>query len=212
MLSAAGLKVAEYDGRKTRGLRDVGPIKGDLCHHIEGPAQGNMPSLDPILNRRPDLRRPLAQLGLGRDGTYYVLAAGFCQHAVSGSWQGIITGNTSFIGIEAENTGLPGDSPWPDVQMDAYRCRVTAIFSHLNLAAEFCVGHKESAQPLGRNDDPDFDMEDFRDAVAAHLAGTVPPLPLIPTRELATGGASGGPPCGAVPLADWSGLFKTNMG
>src|SRR5580700_4344959 len=49
---------------------------------------------------------PLAQLGLGRDGTFYVVAAGRCNQAGQGSWQGVTTGNSSFIGIEAENTGL----------------------------------------------------------------------------------------------------------
>ncbi len=193
VLYAAGLKVAEHDGWKTRGLGDVGPIKGILCHHTAGPSSGNMPSLATILNGRPDLRGPLAQLGLGRDGTYYVLAAGRCQHAGRGSWQGVTTGNTNFIGIEAENTGLANDSPWPGVQMDAYHRGVAALLAHLNLDAQSCAGHKEFALPAGRKDDPDFDMDAFRVAVAAHLAGTAQAPVLIPSREPATEGAIGRP-------------------
>lgn len=193
VLYAAGLKVAEHDGWKDRGLGDVGPIKGVLCHHTAGPDHGNMPSLDTILNGRPDLRGPLAQLGLGRDGTYYVLAAGFCQHAGHGSWQGIAAGNTHFIGIEAENTGLPGDSPWPDVQIDAYQRGVAAVLAHLNLAAECCAGHKEFALPQGRKNDPDLDMNAFRAQVAAHLAGTASAPVLIPAREPAQAGDAGRP-------------------
>ena len=70
-------------------------------------------------------------LGIGRDGTYYVIAAGRCNHAGKGSWKGVTTGNSSFIGIEAENTGLSNDTPWPDVQMDAYRRGVAAILKHI---------------------------------------------------------------------------------
>jgi len=119
VLYAAGLKVAEHDGRKPRGLGDFGPIKGVLCHHTAGPGSGNMPSLDTTLNGRPDPRRPIAQLALGRDGTYYILAATLCQHADRGGWWPVTTGNTNFIGIEAKNTGLPNESPWPHMQMDA---------------------------------------------------------------------------------------------
>ena len=70
-----------------------------------------MPSLDTLIQGRSDLPGPLAQLGLGRDGTYYVIAAGKCNHAGAGSWKGVTSGNTDFIGIEAENTGLSNDSP-----------------------------------------------------------------------------------------------------
>ena len=96
VLYAAGLKVAEHDGRKPRGLGDFGPIKGVLCHHTAGPGSCNMPSLDTTLNGRPDPRRPIAQLALGRDGTYYILAATLCQHADRGGWWPVTTGNTEF--------------------------------------------------------------------------------------------------------------------
>jgi len=183
VLYAAGLKVAEHDGWKTRGQGDVGPTRGVLCHHTAGPAHGNMPSLGTLINGRPDLRGPLSQLGLGRDGTFYVLAAGRCNHAGVGSWQGITTGNTSFIGIEAENTGTAADSPWPAVQLDAYQRGVAAILGRLGVSAEFCAGHKEYALPKGRKDDPTLVMDAFRAAVAAHLAGTAPPPMQIPSRE-----------------------------
>src|SRR5262245_7260143 len=117
VLEEAGLKVAEQPGWRTRGHGDVGPTKGVICHHTAGAKNGNMPSLGVITNGRPGLDGPLAQLGLGRDGTWFVVAAGRANHAGKGEWQGIKTGNTSFIGIEAENTGL-ADDPWPEVQMD----------------------------------------------------------------------------------------------
>src|ERR1041385_5319638 len=106
VLEDAGLKVAEQPGWRTRGRGDVGPTKGVICHHPAGPPTGIMPSLGTITNGRPGLTGPLAQLGLGRDGTFFVVAAGRANHAGAGDWQGVSTGNSSFIGIEAENTGF----------------------------------------------------------------------------------------------------------
>jgi hypothetical protein len=183
VLYAADLKVAEYDGWRTRGLGDVGVTRGVLCHHTAGPSLGNMPSLDTLVVGRSDLRGPLAQLGLGRDGTFYVLAAGRCNHAGAGGWKGVTTGNTSFIGIEAENTGLPADYPWPSVQMESYQRGVASLLAHLALSADWCIGHKEYALPVGRKSDPNFDMGVFRAAVAARLDGGGPAPVLIPRQE-----------------------------
>jgi hypothetical protein len=184
VLRSAGLKVAEQPGWQNRGHGDVGVIRGVMCHHTAGPLHGNMPSLGVVTDGRPDLSGPLAQLGLGRDGTYYVIAAGRAYHAGAGSWQGITTGNTNFIGIEAENTGLAQgpntDTPWPDVQMDAYRRGVAAVLSKIGANPIMCCGHKEYALPAGRKTDPDFDMGDFRAKVAAIIGGSVPPPAPIP--------------------------------
>src|SRR5207244_3105515 len=166
-LEDAGLKVAEEPGWRTRGRGEIGTIKGVICHHTSGAAHGIMPSLGVITNGRSDLPGPLAQLGLGRDGTYFVIAAGRCNHAGKGSWQNVTTGNTNFIGIEAENTGLSNDLPWPEVQIDAYQRGVAAILKHIGRSADFCAGHKEYALPKGRKDDPDFDMVAFRSSVTA---------------------------------------------
>lgn len=182
VLKDAGLKVAPVDGWQSRGREDVGTISGVICHHTVGPKIGNMPSLNVLINGRSDLAGPLAQLGLGRDGTYYVIAAGKCNHAGSGSWQNITTGNTSFIGIEGENAGTPDDA-WPAVQMDAYRRGVAAILKHIGRGAEFCAGHREYALPKGRKTDPLFDMDTFRSSVTQTINGTAPASPLIPAAE-----------------------------
>ncbi len=181
VLEAAGLKVAEQPGWRTSGHGDVGTIRGVICHHTAGPLAGNAPSLGSVTNGRPDLSGPLAQLCLGRDGTFFVVAAGRAFHAGEGAWQGITTGNTSFIGIEAENTGLttgPNANTWPDVQMDAYRRGVAAILRRIGADAVMCCGHKEWAPT--RKIDPTFDMTNFRQGVTDILAGTAPSPALIP--------------------------------
>jgi hypothetical protein len=193
VLEGAGLKVAEQPGWRTRGHGDMGTVKGVICHHTAGPKSGNMPSLGIVTNGRPDLAGPLAQLCLGRDGTYFIIAAGRASHAGAGSWQGVTTGNSSFIGIEAENTGLADDNPWPDVQMDAYKRGVAAILKRIGAQPIMAAGHLEYALPVGRKSDPSFsvgnrdqriaEMDKFRTDVAAIMGGTVAPPPPIPATD-----------------------------
>ena len=179
VLEAAGLKVAEVDGWRSRGRAEMAAVRGVICHHTAGSATGNMPSLDLLIKGRSDLSGPLAQLGLGRDGTFYVIAAGRANHAGVGRWRGVDTGNSSFIGIEAENTGRSDDA-WPSVQMDAYHRGVAAILAYIRADASMCCAHKEYALPVGRKSDPLFEMAPFRAAVQAILYGQVLPPPLIP--------------------------------
>jgi len=183
VLLDAGLKVAEQPGWKDRGRGEIGPIKGVICHHTAGAKNGIMPSLRVIIEGRDDLPGPLAQLGLGRDGTYFVVAAGRCNHAGVGNWQGFTSGNTNFIGIEAENTGNADDRPWPPIQIDAYKRGVAAILKKIKADPIMCAGHKEYALPHGRKDDPDFDMNDFRMQVAAIMSGNAPAPSIIPTTD-----------------------------
>jgi Putative peptidoglycan binding domain/N-acetylmuramoyl-L-alanine amidase len=178
-LKNAGLKVAEVDGWPNRGVADMPSARGVMCHHTVGLATGNMPSLQVLVNGRSDLRGPLCQLGLGRDGTYYVIAAGRANHAGAGEWQGITTGNSAFIGIEAENTGFPSD-PWPSIQLEAYQRGAATILKHLKQQASMCCAHKEYALPKGRKSDPhSLNMNAFRKEVARYLSGDSTPV-LIP--------------------------------
>jgi N-acetylmuramoyl-L-alanine amidase/Putative peptidoglycan binding domain len=181
-LEEVGLKVAEVPGWQSRGRAEMGTVLGVMCHHTGTAHEGNMPTLDILVTGRSDLPGPLAQLGLGRDGTYYVIAAGRCNHAGKGAWKGVTLGNANFIGIEAENSGTPAD-PWPAVQVEAYQRGVAAILRHVDRSAEFCCGHKEYALPAGRKVDPSFDMASFRVRVAAILGGAVPAPALIPAVE-----------------------------
>jgi hypothetical protein len=190
VLTDAGLKVAEVPGWPNRGVGDVSGIKGVICHHTAGSLSGNMPSLKVITDGRFDLQGPLSQLGLGRDGTFYVIAAGRANHAGRGEWQGVTTGNSSFIGIEAENVGQPPGhakhEPWPDVQMDAYQRGVAAILKHLGLKALMACSHEEYALPRGRKSDPQgIDMNKFRSRVSALMedSASAPVRSPIPPRD-----------------------------
>ena len=183
VLSDACLKVALVPGWEDRGRADAGETFGVICHHTGVRGTGNMPTLNALINGRgaspgaPALSGPLSQLGLGRDGTYYVIAAGRANHAGAGIWQGITAGNTHFIGIEAENNGT-SDDVWSEIQLDAYHRGVAAILKHIGRGVDFCAGHKEWAPK--RKDDPSFDMNQFRAGVAAVLGGVAPAPVLIP--------------------------------
>ena len=169
VLRNAGLKVVETPGWKNRGV-DMEEIKGILCHHTAGPKKGNMPSLGTLIDGRSDLKGPLSQLGLGRDGTYYIVAAGKCNHAGAGIWKGV-EGNRHFIGIEAENTGYvrgPTAEPWSEVIMNAYAEGVAALVEKLNIPVGMVAGHKEYAPK--RKTDPTFDMNAFRKRIESVMA------------------------------------------
>lgn len=165
VLKKAGLSVVEVPGWQWRGHGDLSEPLGVLLHHTAGPIKGNMPSLDVITRGRSDLAGPLAHLGLGRDGTFYVVAAGKAYHAGRGSYEKIgSNGNSHLIGIEAENTGYvkgPRAEKWPQVQLDAYKKGVLALLNYIKAPVTMAIGHKEWAPR--RKTDPTFDMGKFRD-------------------------------------------------
>lgn len=179
VLERAGLKVAEVPGWRSRGHREMGTVKGVMCHHTATAAPGNMPTLRTLVDGRSDLPGPLCHLGLGRDGTFYVVAAGLAYHAGPGSYRGITDmGNSSFIGIEAENDGE--GEPWPEVQMAAYRRGVAALLAHIGADGAMCCGHKEYAP--GRKSDPSFAMPAFR-AEVHRILTRAPQAVLIPAAD-----------------------------
>lgn len=165
----AGLKVEEVPGWRTRGHGGLKSVETVVCHHTAGPAKGNMPSLNVVKNGRAGLSGPLCNLGLGRDGTVYVVAAGVAYHA--GVVGPVAHDNWHAIGIEAEATGR---AKWPKVQMDAYVRLCAALVDAYDLSVADVLGHKEVAVPHGRKTDPNFSMAAFRHDVRA--VGKVKPM------------------------------------
>lgn len=179
VLRAAGLTVREVDGWQTRGHGAMGEILGVLLHHTAGPATGSYPSERVVVHGRPGLAGPLAQLGLARDGTWIVIAAGSAWHAGTGSvpWCPRDQGNAHLIGVEAESVGTRDD--WTPAQREAYPRGVAALLRHLGLGSYRAIGHKEWAP--SRKIDPAFwDMTDFRADVARWMTPS-PPVEALPT-------------------------------
>ena len=176
ILRGDGLPVREINGWKIRGHGSMGDVYGVLCHHTAGPAVGNYPSETVVVQGRPGLQGPLANLGLARNGTWIVVAAGQAWHAGTGSapWCPANTGNTHLIGVEAESCGIRDD--WTDAQRGSYPRGVAALLRYYRLPAARAIGHKEWAP--GRKVDPAFwDMAQFRAAVASWLTPAPPPAP-----------------------------------
>lgn len=166
VISDAGLTVKVEPGWASRGAEFTEPIRGIVAHHTATPATapGDYPTLRIVRDGRSDLPGPLAQLGLGRSGTVYVIASGRANHAGVGHWPGIL-GNADTIGIEAEHPGTISH-PWPTVQLAAYYQLCAALADRLDLPTDRIIGHKEWA-PSRKIDPVGIDMSHFRDSVQA---------------------------------------------
>lgn len=147
-----GYPVVEVAGWKTRGHGGMGAVQAIVCHHTVGPTSGNYPSLNVVKNGRSGLPGPLANYGLGRDGTIYVIAAGLAYHA--GAVKADAYRNVHALGIEAENTGT-GET-WPAPQLDSYIKLCKALIDEFKLPVARVLGHKEVCSPVGRKIDPAF--------------------------------------------------------
>jgi len=182
VLRAAGLPVVEVPGWQSRG-RDLVAIRGGVTHHTatSPAAGGDYPTLGVVRDGRAGLAGPLSQLGLGRSGTWYVIAAGRANHAGTVHSRYASThGNPYSLGVEAEHPG--GNHPWPAVQYASYVRGCAAIARHYGIT---WLGHKEVAAPVGRKPDPTFDMGAFRASLGVALvsnpgAGGGGILPNIP--------------------------------
>jgi hypothetical protein len=128
----AGLRVIEVDGWKTRGSEDFNP-EGITWHATAGSRRSTaMAEVGVLLHGSTTAPPPIAQLMLYRDGTFYVCAAGRCNHNKVG-WDGPNKGlgNTRLLGIEMANDNK--GEPWPAVQLDAARRGTAAILKRLGV-------------------------------------------------------------------------------
>lgn len=188
-LRAAGLRVVEVPGWQTRGRGEMTSVQGVIDHHTAGASYGSVfeigdpiyPSLPVVRDGRTGLPGPLSQLGLARDGSVLVIAAGVSNHAGAPDRpRAPMTGNTTLIGIEAESTGVrraDGSWDWTPEQRAAYPLVCWALARRYGLAADRIIGHG-SADPIGwapsRKIDPaGIDMAALRRTVAnpAHPFG-----------------------------------------
>ncbi len=183
-----GYPVVEVPGWTTRGHGGMTSVEGVVLHHTAGPAPGEMPSLAVVRDGRAGLTGPLSNLGLGRSGTVYVIAAGTTYHAGASSWAGLTDLNSRFLGIEAESVGDGRD--WTAEQRDCYPRLVAALLHYMRRPATRAAGHAEVAVPAGRKIDPaGIDMTGLR-ATVAHMLGdplTRIPRPTAPSRSTTSG-------------------------
>ena len=171
----SGLPVVEVSGWKSRGRSGSFAPRGVLIHHTATAANVRDDKVvDLLVKGRSDLPGPLCQLGLGRDGTVYVIAAGRANHAGrSNARQGVPAGdgNSLWLGIEAFNSGNEG---WSDAQLSAYFRLCAALCDHYGWPRDRVAAHGETS--VTGKWDPGvggrlIDMSAFRRGAAAATSG-----------------------------------------
>ncbi|PXY20319.1 peptidoglycan recognition protein family protein [Prauserella endophytica] len=182
-------------------------VKGVVCHWTATPdttrPADNYPSKSIVTFGRSGLPGPLCNLGLGRDGTVFLVAAGLAYHAGSGYYQGIgANGNANTIGIEAEEGG---DGDWTPAMLDAYPRLCAALARFYKLPTGRVIGHNEWA-PSRKIDIRSWPggMAGFRTRVQSIINGSAAPATPKPSTSYAelyggdhmetlpAGGAEGG--------------------
>jgi hypothetical protein len=178
-----GLEVVEVAGWKTRGAEFDGKPIITLRHWTAGPKVGKAPSLGVVTNGRSDLRGPLCQVlqeRTGRTGLdrVYVVASGVANHAGTGVWQGVNSGNRDGTGNEIEWSG-PGEA-FPSNRRETSE-RVAAALLSLSgdPNGKYACEHREYATPPGRKVDTNLDGGVLRANVQKLLHPPKPP----PTEE-----------------------------
>lgn len=167
-LRAGGVNVHETEDWVGRNHGHLTSVECIVIHHTAGPATGDYPSLNTVMNGRSDLAGPLAQLGVGRSGAVYVISNGLAWHAgaTKEPWQD----NYHAIGIEVESTGT--GVVWPDVQVQSTAKAVAALCRKYGVPVSRVLGHKEICYPVGRKIDPvgiPGDMAAFRALVQKYI-------------------------------------------
>lgn len=160
VLRAGGVTVVELDGWQGRGGGLQG-VKGVVQHHTATPKSTPDTNVAKLLrDGRADLRGPLSQLGLDRQGRWWVIADGRCNHNGHGEWA-----NQS-VGVEAFNDGR--GEPWPDMQLRSWEQGTAAICRQLGFSAKQVKAHRET-DPRRKIDPAGVGMDAHRDAITRLL-------------------------------------------
>ena len=170
VLRDAGLTVIEEPGWRSRGA-DLARVDAIIWHHtVTGPTIPDRTVANLLRDGHSTLPGPLSQLGLDRQGRYWLIASGRCNHNGYGAH-----GNQT-IGIEAYNSGT--GEPWPRAQVDAYVAGAAALGRAHNVHWTRQLGHKET-DPRRKIDPAGLDMDEMRRRVAATPAHPRPKGPLM---------------------------------
>lgn len=136
-LARFGLRVELVPGWETRGSASFAPACV-VDHWTAGPRGAvGRPSLKVVVDGRPGLEGPLANVYLDRGGVCVVVAAGRASHAGAGGFRGLV-GNSAAYGIEAE---CGGDGDWTPEQLWAYPRLDAALLWGLGRDASWLLGH-----------------------------------------------------------------------
>lgn len=153
-------------------------------HHTGTPttARGDYPTLNVVTNGRSDLAGPLCNLGLGRSGSVFLVAAGVAWHAGTSAYLGLLDLNSKSVGIEAESSGSGRD--WTAAQLAMYPRLVAELLRRMGQPPARYVSHRGCATPAGRKSDPTGISDDWMRLQAAAVLNSKPtPTPVAPVPD-----------------------------
>lgn len=172
---AQGVDVRFLDGWADRGRPSYFEPGGAVDHHTGGPAWSVESQwwsmLYLVRDGRSDLNGPLANVCTWPDGTLWIVAAGTCNHAGPGGWNGL-AGNYSVWGNELVHSGGPNEE-WPEAQLRSALLWDVALARHTGYGAEMVSEHKEWSN-AGKIDRINIDGDERRARIAELLAGGQP--------------------------------------
>lgn len=169
VLRAAGVEVVEVHGWKDRGN---GSLFADaVVWHHDGSPPGASPNVPGYIAREVDAGRAGANVWVGLDGRWHLIAAGRTFHA--GKVRVGKPGNAQSIGIETDHTT---GEPWSGVELLAsLRKGTAAVLAHMGRDVTRLEFHKTVCDPPGRKHDPDgLDLFTEREAVDALMEDDMP--------------------------------------
>lgn len=170
VLKDAGLEVKRVKGWRERGRPyEFDPI-GVMFHHTASNRRGgDAPALGTVTHGRSDLPGPLCHCLISRRGIWYVVAAGYANHAGFGGPFRFVpenSGNRYFIGLECENDGI--GEPWSKGQLESIDTGAAAILDHLDQGPRWLIGHK-TWSPDRKIDPHPINIEKFQERVRDEL-------------------------------------------
>lgn len=163
-LRQQGVPVHYVAGWETRGSTTFDP-RGIICHDTGGSATStDEGEIGTLLNGSTSAPAPIAQLYLSRTTGVHLVAAGRCNHALTGQ-AGPLKGfgNSNLIGIEA--AANPGRA-WPAAQYRWYVLLVAAICRRRGWTADRNIAAHREHQPGQKVDPQGISMPTFRADVA----------------------------------------------
>lgn len=157
----------EWVGWRTRGNGELASIDCVTWHH-DGSPPGTSPNVPSYIIGQVDARKPGANIWVGLDGTWHLLAARMTYHAGP-----VLPGkpdNYHSLGVETDHT--TGETWSGVVLLDSLRRGTAAILAHLGIGpAGGLEFHKTVCKPVGRKNDPDgLELPVEQAAVASILA------------------------------------------
>lgn len=144
------LAVGERPGWRTRGRPGSFSPYGVLMHHTGARSSraNPTPSMNTVINGRPDLPGPLCHLLVGYDGVVHIIAAGRTNHAGDAKASGPMPagdGNAMYIGIEVDYAPQLNQTP-SAAQVNAAMEAAAAVITHLGHGQTYVRAHLETSR------------------------------------------------------------------